>query len=76
MVLIERECLEIPVQGVLEVDISFYVQSKLTSQFWKLVVFVQSSALGSLADAETRVLKGLWRTASGPSFIMIWTTFS
>ena len=45
-------------------------------QFWKLVVFVQSSALGSLADAETRVLKGLLRTASGPSFIIIRSTFS
>ena len=72
----ERGCFEIPVQGVLEVDISFYVQSKLTSQFWKLVVFVQSSALGSLADAETRVLKGIWRPASGPSFIIIRSTFS
>ena len=43
---------------------------------WKLVVFVQSSALGSLADTETRVVKGLWRTASGPSFIIIRSTFS
>jgi len=55
----EREYLEIPVQGVLEIDISLHVQSKLTSKIWKLVVFVQSSALGSLAEAETRVLKGL-----------------
>jgi len=55
----ERGCFEIPVQGVLEVDISFCVQSKLTSKFRKLVVYVQSSALGSLADAETTMLKGL-----------------
>ena len=41
-----------------------------------MVVFVQSSALGSLADAETRVFKGLWRTASGPSFIIVLSTFS
>ena len=55
--------------------ITFCVQSKVTSNFWNLVVFVQSSALGSLADVETRVLKGLERTASGPWFIIIRSTF-
>ena len=37
---------------------------------------VKSRQLGPLTDAETWVLKGLWRTTFGPSFIIIRSTFS